>query len=106
MTDTDTPSPATGAGPVYWRIILLGPGGHFLQNQQFLLRDRSAARLDGIAKRLVADCSGAVEYLHKEVPTELIPEAIVLRDGQDLPLGVELSWIDDDLGKVDWSKFG
>ncbi|KAK0330000.1 hypothetical protein LTR94_034551, partial [Friedmanniomyces endolithicus] len=46
----------------------------------------------------------ADNYLNKTVPAAEVPEHVLLQDGQSLPLDVELSWFDNDLGKVDWSK--
>jgi len=46
----------------------------------------------------------ADNFLAKTVPAAEVPEHVLLKDGQSLSLGVKLSWFDNDLGKVDWSK--
>ncbi len=97
-----TSSPA--ARPDVYARIILTAGGAQLPRQHFLVAGASLAQINGVAIGLRDAHEQADDFLTKPVKPADVPDHILLKAGDVLPLGVELSWFDNDLGKVDWTK--
>ncbi|ALJ09508.1 MAG: hypothetical protein KKC29_00035 [Alphaproteobacteria bacterium] len=95
---------ASPARPVCYARIILTAAGVQLPRQHFLVAGSTPAQINSVAIGLRDAHDQADNYLNKTVPAAEVPEHVLLQDGQSLPLDVELSWFDNDLGKVDWSK--
>lgn len=87
----------------YARVILMAASVQ-LPKQHYLVAGSSPSQINGVAVGLRDDHPQADDFLTKTVQASDVPEHVLLQNGESLPLGVELSWFDNDLGKIDWSK--
>lgn len=97
-------APIKPARPLCYARIMLTAAGAQLPRRHFLVAGATPAQINSVAVGLRDAHEQADNFLTKIVPAAEVPEHVLLQDGQSLPLGVELSWFDNDLGKVDWSK--